>query len=774
MTLLSPPPLATKPPCEIHYDKATGTCDVVTNNDVVEAWDRETVRNVRQGETLGKSFRNRWAFVDIGYLIGQMLILAREHKLQNPREILIPLIKKHIRNRDGKAEILLEGFNIDGIEEVREEQTITGFSLPITRNGTPAYRLIYNLQGGDTNISIEGGANVYVTVETTTEKVKAKRASEPATLMSFIPVILSGRDDGTYEKHGVSFFVGEDSNFYYGLTAQHVVSNIKGVKFGLLIEGQVCLAEGIETERNTGFAGISASSFFGSQPPEKPADFALFKVPKSDVTAKNIKPTIFLLSKNVGVSSSGIPICAFGVSENRGGKEVAFENGLAEPSQFSGILKITDTEIREGFSGSPIVDVRTGEVIGIDVEGSRAGAEKVSYAILSPNIIEWIHETCLRENINITMPELGKDTTFTVRLPIANAEETKKMLDMSPKQAREHSIAELHNLEYNIIHYFNSFCGLLEARLSLWSYDKSNVELTNVLQQKINSLKQRRLRLPYKLTNLKKLESAREVYNNVITWIDEIYVILEQIPCKDKDKKDVIRTLDGMKYMICYGILPAISFWIEKTNDDSSTKLNTIISVSPESERIHATNLQDALTYIQAQPQTQPLIVALGTSWIKGYEKGRYLQYDALNPLIGSLRTYCESKGIPFIVEEDDKLLARINAERAKEGKAGAKVVVLAGKDTVASDEFTTLRNDQKNTFVVGVDNQELTTDSYIRLMEMLTLALKLSAGLEVNINNDHITITKDNERHLYIFLPHAEPMDYERLKTIYEVQKFA
>jgi hypothetical protein len=72
--------------------------------------------------------------------------------------------------------------------------------------------------------------------------------------------------------------------------------------------------------------------------------------------------------------------------------------------------------------------------------------------------------------------------------------------------------------------------------------------------------------------------------------------------------------------------------------------------------------------------QAQPLVITLGTSWIKGYEKGRYLQYDALNPLIGNIRSYCESKGIPFIIDDDDKLPARINAERAKEGKQGAKV----------------------------------------------------------------------------------------------------
>ena len=101
------PPLATKPPCEIRYDEKTGTCDFVTNSDVIGSWDRETVRSVNKGETLGKAFRNRWAFVDVGYLIGQMLILTQQHKLQNPKDILIPLIKKHIRNRDAEAEMIL-------------------------------------------------------------------------------------------------------------------------------------------------------------------------------------------------------------------------------------------------------------------------------------------------------------------------------------------------------------------------------------------------------------------------------------------------------------------------------------------------------------------------------------------------------------------------------------------------------------------------------------------------------------------------------------------
>lgn len=200
----------------------------------------------------------------------------------------------------------------------------------------------------------------------------------------------------------------------------------------------------------------------------------------------------------------------------------------------------------------------------------------------------------------------------------------------------------------------------------------------------------------------------------------------------------------------------------------------TFMAVLPESERVYTTNLRDMLTYIQAKPQTQPLIVALGTGWIKGYDKDRGLQYNALNPLIVSLRTYCESKGISFIVGEDNRLLGLINNEKAKDVHANAKVVVLADENIVRSEEFASLRNDEKNAVVVGVNNQELTANNYIRLMEMLTLALRLSAGLEISLDNAHITITKDSELHLYIFLPHAEPMDDDRLRIIYKVQRFA
>ena len=87
------PPLATKPPCQIIYDRNSKSWDVVTGE-----------------ATAGRSypsFRNSWAIIDISFMIGQMLKLTRKHKIEQPLEILRMLIRRHIKARGGEQEILL-------------------------------------------------------------------------------------------------------------------------------------------------------------------------------------------------------------------------------------------------------------------------------------------------------------------------------------------------------------------------------------------------------------------------------------------------------------------------------------------------------------------------------------------------------------------------------------------------------------------------------------------------------------------------------------------
>jgi hypothetical protein len=182
-----------------------------------------------------------------------------------------------------------------------------------------------------------------------------------------------------------------------------------------------------------------------------------------------------------------------------------------------------------------------------------------------------------------------------------------------------------------------------------------------------------------------------------------------------------------------------------------------------------ATAFADIVKYASIDEEKRPFVLALGTSWIKGYEKGRYLQYDALNPLITSIRDFCAEHGITFVMGEDASLLSKI--DKASEGKENARIVVLAGEKTVKSDEFAQLRENM-NAFLAGVDNTKLTVDSYIQLVEMMTIALKLSMGLDVDLADPALAVRK--EKGYYLFIPDARPVDYEELKVLYELQIFA
>lgn len=249
--------------------------------------------------------------------------------------------------------------------------------------------------------------------------------------------------------------------------------------------------------------------------------------------------------------------------------------------------------------------------------------------------------------------------------------------------------------------------------------------------------------------------------------------ILEQIPTLKTDalySKKKLLLLREWAYRHWDGKPKVASHLLFNLEQSTQKTTSPAIAISVETERIHATNFRET---IQARPEIQPLIIAVGTSWMKGYKEGE-TQHSALNPLIISMRNYCESKGISFIDDEDGNLLDRINAERAKDGNLYAKVVVLAGKDTVMSKAFAPLRDPKENAFVVGVDNEKLEDNSYIRLVEMLNLALKLSSGIDIDRSSTAIGIKEIEKSHFYIFIPPAKPMSYEDLRTFYEVQRFA
>lgn len=196
------------------------------------------------------------------------------------------------------------------------------------------------------------------------------------------------------------------------------------------------------------------------------------------------------------------------------------------------------------------------------------------------------------------------------------------------------------------------------------------------------------------------------------------------------------------------------------------------------SARIEAIKFADTIKLIEAARVTQPIILALGTDWIKSYKRGTP-HYNELNRLISAIRNYCTTQGIIFINKDDGALMIEI--EKQRQNAPNAKVIVLADKESIAPEKaiLAALRND-KNAFLAAVDSSELDETCYVRLADMLRLALELGFKElfqdKVDLTNPNIDIGALKDfRNVYIFLPHAERIPiYDNLRALYRVQEFA
>ncbi len=179
-----------------------------------------------------------------------------------------------------------------------------------------------------------------------------------------------------------------------------------------------------------------------------------------------------------------------------------------------------------------------------------------------------------------------------------------------------------------------------------------------------------------------------------------------------------------------------------------------------------------SINFIKAIDDRKPHFIAVGTDWIKGYDRDNHpLEYAAINPLISSLRTFCEERGIPFICGDKDALDLEIG--KIKSLDPDAYGVVLAGEDVI--DELDLA--DDENVFLAAVNNEHLDANSYVPLVEMLMLLLRFSQkGFVINdrIASDYLGFKPISKRRIS-FAPNAEkmPIDAEP-RQMYEVQIFA
>ncbi|MDP3791342.1 MAG: SAM-dependent methyltransferase [Candidatus Omnitrophota bacterium] len=100
-------------------------------------------------------------------------------------------------------------------------------------------------------------------------------------------------------------------------------------------------------------------------------------------------------------------------------------------------------------------------------------------------------------------------------------------------------------------------------------------------------------------------------------------------------------------------------------------------------------------------------------------------------------------------------------------------VIVLGREDTLNSSSFDNLKSTDSinGALLVGIDPRNLSGYNYMRLLEMLMIALSIADGKQIDPKQHPEIIIEFIGKRLIRLIPLAEPMKYEELKTIYKGQ---
>jgi len=178
------------------------------------------------------------------------------------------------------------------------------------------------------------------------------------------------------------------------------------------------------------------------------------------------------------------------------------------------------------------------------------------------------------------------------------------------------------------------------------------------------------------------------------------------------------------------------------------------------------------------EEEQAPIYLLLGTSSIPYFDDSR--QINRLDPLITAMRRRCGEAGITLIDKKDENLQDEI--EKILEENPGAKIVTLAGADTIKMMAKGTL-GQNKNVFLSAFEfPKDFPLNSYIALVRMLDIALNTYLRKDTNINE---YLSRMVEEHpelgiqiidgLLTFFPQPIPVDEDQeLNKLYRLQASA
>ncbi len=175
----------------------------------------------------------------------------------------------------------------------------------------------------------------------------------------------------------------------------------------------------------------------------------------------------------------------------------------------------------------------------------------------------------------------------------------------------------------------------------------------------------------------------------------------------------------------------------------------------------------------EAKGRKEKIIIGIDTSWIPG------MQRSAVQGLLNKLTHLSQRRGLNNVIVEREtgEDLSRLLSERAEEtGTPLANMIILGDRKVLKSNAFDPLRNPAGEKtgafFAEIVLPEDFPETGYVRLLEMLTIALDLAFGEQASLGDPYIRIVKDAERTVqFMPLPDAKPLGLDDLKKKYQYQ---
>lgn len=172
----------------------------------------------------------------------------------------------------------------------------------------------------------------------------------------------------------------------------------------------------------------------------------------------------------------------------------------------------------------------------------------------------------------------------------------------------------------------------------------------------------------------------------------------------------------------------------------------------------------------EAQEEKKKIVLAIETDWIPKAQK------ILIQELLQEIRKLDKSGTIKIVTSDSKNLSEDLKGAISKENIPYKNVVILASQSTVEDGGLSWIKaindTDEASAFLVGVNPMKLRDDSYIRLLEMLTMALRMSQGEMPLSSHSKIEVFMKNARlFTFIPMPEATPLDIETIKMLYRSQ---